>query len=216
MSEPDPPPPLVEQVADPSPETRPLRAPWRRSLTWMALEVVLISASVFFGLAGQQWLEGRQHREQALDSLRRFRTEISANRKEVAAKFEYHAPLQKTVRTFVRADKAGREAIVLKFDSLQPPFFEQTAWELALATQSLTHLETDLAFVLSRIYQYQALVNQLGQGMMTTMYANPPSPESEVFLRAVDLYYGDLVAIEPGLLQMYDTALKAIEEELAD
>ena len=191
---------------------------WRHrgSFVWMAVEVALISASVFLGLAGQQWLEDRQHREQAREALRRFRTEIQANRAELTKKFEYHAPRQKAVAAWIAADAKGREAIDLDIQGLQPPFLEDTAWDLALATQSLSYLESDLAFQLSRIYMYQGLVDELGRGVLQAMYVNPPSSQFEEFIRAVDLYYSDLIGLEPGLLKMYDTVLPQIEAALAE
>jgi hypothetical protein len=182
----------------------------------MAAEMVLISASVFLGLIGQQWYEDVRQRRDATASLQRFRTEVTANRREITSKLEYHAPLQKRLRAFVRADAAGRQAIDLGFDSVKPPFFERTAWELALATESLAHVDPDLAFVLSRIYTFQEQVNALTRAFTDAMYANPPSDLSEPFLRAADLYFGDLVGFEEGLVQMYDTALMAIDEALAD
>ena len=52
-----------------------------KSLVTIGLEVVLISAGVFLGLMGEQWRERSEHRELAEKALRRFRTEIVANRK---------------------------------------------------------------------------------------------------------------------------------------
>jgi hypothetical protein len=178
--------------------------------------MVLISASVFLGLIGQQWYEDSRQRTAALSSLQRFRSEISANRKEVSSKLQYHAPLQKTLRTYVRADAEGRKTINLKFNDIQPPFFERTAWELALATQSLAHIDTELAFVLSRIYTFQDQVDALTRAFTDSMYRNPPSYESEPFLHAADLYYGDVVAFEAGLVGMYDTVLPMIDTALAE
>ena len=178
--------------------------------------MLLISASVFLGLIGQQWYEDSRQRAEAMSSLRRFRTEISANRKEITGKLSYHAPLQKRLRAYVRADTEGRKAIDLEFSDVQPPFFDRTAWELALATESLAHIDPDLAFVLSRIYYFQDQVNSLTRTFTDAMYANPPSYESEPFLRAADLYYGDVVGFEQGLVGMYDTALTAIDATLAE
>jgi hypothetical protein len=189
---------------------------WRRSFLWMAVEMILISVSVFLGLIGQQWLETAQRREQTMSALQRFRAEIVTNRREVAAKFAYHAPLQKNVRTFLRADAEARKTLSFKFEGIQPLFFERTAWELAVATQSLTYMDAELGYWLSRIYTFQGLVDGLTRAFTESMFVNPPSYESEAFLRAVDLYYGDLVGMEPGLLQMYDTVLPMIDAAAAE
>ena len=63
----------------------------------IGLEVVLISAGVFLGLMGEQWRERAEQRELASETLRRFRTEILANRSAVAANVNYHAELRREI-----------------------------------------------------------------------------------------------------------------------
>ena len=186
----------------------------RGSLLKLGVEVLLISTGVFLGLMGEQWRENAHRRELAEQALRRFRTEIIANRKEVAEKFAYHAPLAKKLRVFLAADAKGRQNIDLELHGVQPPSFEHTAWDLALATQSLANINENVAFLLSTVYTYQARVAQLGGGMLQAMYMAPPSGNLEQFLRSVDLYYGDLVLMEPTLLRMYDEALPQVDRAL--
>jgi hypothetical protein len=69
---------------------------------------------------------------------------------------DYHAKL-KELNTFFEATPDVRASMKVSFQGLQPPSFEQTAWELALATQSLAHIEPELAFAFSRVYGYQRL-----------------------------------------------------------
>lgn len=192
------------------------RARWKRSAIWLALEAVLIGASVFLGLLGQQWFEDRQHRQQARESLRRFHAEIVSNRTQVQGALRYHAPMQKTVAAWVAADEKGRQAISINVQGVQPPFVEDTAWQLAIATQSLSYIESDLAFQLSRIYMFQGFLNQLSRTVLEAMYANPPSSQPEEFIRDVDLYFSDATSIEPALLKMYDAALSEIDRVLAE
>jgi hypothetical protein len=196
----------------------PFRQPrWRRSFLLIALEMVLISASVFLGLIGQQWYEDSRRREDAMSSLRRFRTEMAINREEITKKLDYHARTHKMVRAFVRADAEGRQSMSVGFEQgISPPFFERTAWDLGVATQSLTYMNPELAFWLSRTYTFQNLVDALTRAFTDGMFVNPPSTTSEVFLRSLDLYYGDLVDMEPNLLKMYDTVLPMIDAALAE
>jgi hypothetical protein len=191
-------------------------APRRRSSVWkIAIEVLLISAGVFLGLMGEQWRENVHKRELAEQALHRFRTEVAANRSEVAKKFAYHEPLAKRLREFLGANAEARKKISFQFNGIRPPFFEHTAWDLALATQSLANIDADLAFMLSRLYNYQSLVTQLGNGLTQAMYMAPPSNGTDAFLQATDLYYGDLMAIEPELLKMYDEILPQLDRAIA-
>ena len=192
---------------------------WRRghSLIWMGIEVVLISMSVFLGLAGQQWLEDRQHREQGQDALRRFRTEITANRAEITRKSDYHLKLNEALTAYFKADAKTRQSIdpgQYFTDGLQPLFFQRTAWDLALATQSLTYIDSDLAFGISGVYQFQDLVMELGRGVTQAMYSR--GANSEGFTTALKDYYSDMSDMEPGLLKAYDAVLPLIEAELVE
>jgi hypothetical protein len=186
----------------------------RKSMIAIVLEVALISAGVFLGLAGEQWRENAQHREMAEASLRRFRAEISTNRKAVAAVRDYHASTMKALETYFAADVTARPTPAPRLMGLQPAAFEDTAWDLALATQSLAYLEPELAFALARIYSRQQAYEDLTRGIVQAMYLRPPSDNLEAFLRAVAVYYGDIVLIEPALLSMYDELLPEIDRTL--
>jgi hypothetical protein len=182
----------------------------------MAVEVVLISASVFLGLAGQQWFEDRQRRDAAQDALRRFRAEISYNRDEVTKKLEYHKVLADELRPYVRADPKSRGSVNGPSQGLQPPFFETTAWDLSIGTQALANFEPDLAFALSRIYRFQRLIDEQTKAITQAMFLRPPWEDGQAFLLIIEPYYSDLVGIEPILLKMYEDVLPLIDAALVE
>jgi hypothetical protein len=176
------------------------------------LEVVLISVGVFLALMGDQWRENAHDRQLAMDSLHRFRTEITANRKSVAAVKDYHVTLHKSLRAYLAADPKIRSRDNVRINGLQPAFFEQTAWDLALATQSLSHLDSDLAFGLSRAYGLQRVYGQFTLSIMQAIYLRPMEENFD----GLAAYYGDLVLWEPQLLQMYDELLPRIDRALGE
>src|SRR6187551_3096376 len=100
-----------------------------KSLFKIGLEVVLISVGVFLGLAGEQWRENAQHRELAAQTLRRFQTEIAANRKAVAAVKDYHAAKRTELHAYFDADAKQRQSMSLQFRGVQVAFVEHTAWD---------------------------------------------------------------------------------------
>jgi hypothetical protein len=106
-----------------------------KSLTTLLLEVALISAGVFLGLMGEQCRENAEHRELAKESLRRFRTEIANNRKAVAAVKDYHSGIKQELVSYFQSNGS---TTVRMTQALAPIFFEQAAWDLALATEALT------------------------------------------------------------------------------
>lgn len=188
--------------------------PRGRSLLRIALEVALISTGVFLGLAGEQWREHARHRELAEASLRRFRTEILANRKAVLAVKEYHTTTLKSVEAYLAADAKARETLSVHMTGLQPANIEHTAWDLALATQSLADIDPQLGFSLARIYTSQQRYADLTHGILQAMYLRPPSENLDAFFRSMSLYYDDVVIYEPALVAMYDEILPQIDRAL--
>jgi hypothetical protein len=116
----------------------------------------------------------------------------------------------KSLETYLAADPKARQTVTVQIKGLQPAFFEHTAWDLALATQSLAHIDPQVAFVLSRIYGAQQNYADLTRGIMQAVYLRPMTENFE----AVTYYFGDLGFIEPGLLQMYDEVLPQIDRAL--
>jgi hypothetical protein len=181
--------------------------------TWLlkvVLEVILISLGVFLALMAEQWRERARDRELAQASLRGFRSEILRNRKAVEGVKDYHARLLKDLTAYFTADPKKRTAEQIQIKGLQPVFFEQTAWDLALATQALAHIDSDLALGLSRVYGLQRTSLDMTRGIMQAIYLRPLQENFEGLL----WYYGDIVQWEPQLLQMYDELVPQIDRAL--
>jgi hypothetical protein len=183
--------------------------------TWLVkiiVEVAFISIGVFLALMGEQWRESRHDRELALASLRGFRSEIAGNQKAVAAVKDYHVDLLASLRAYLAADPKSRRIDSVRIVGLQPVFFERTAWDLAMATQSLAHIDQDLAFRLSRIYGLQGVYSESTRGVLQAVYTRPLIETFE----GLNAYYGDLVLWEPRLLEQYETVLPLIDRALGE
>jgi hypothetical protein len=191
------------------------RPPW---LLKVALELALVSTGVFLGLMGERWRDHAQQRELAQISLRRFRTEILANRKALAAVTDYHANTRRALQSYFAAPgPKTAKTFDVPFQGLGPVFFEQTAWDLALATQSLAHLDPDLAFALSRTYVIQrSYAAQQGAIVQSTIYGRSWNQDFEGYWRSVLAYYGDVAFLDPQLLQAYDSVIPQIDRALGD
>ncbi len=184
---------LEEDEAEPpvSVPAPPGHRPRRSGLLKAALEVALIGVGVFLGLAGEQWRQSREQHEQAHAALRRFQAEIETNRSAVAAVTGYHATVLKSMSAYLSADETARKKLEVPLEGLRPAMFEHTAWDLALATQSLAHIDSELAFTLARVYNVQQNYTELTRGIVQTMYSHPPgerSSDPDLFLRAAAIY----------------------------
>jgi hypothetical protein len=205
-----------EPPAAPRPLRRLASADPRHRAKWLlaiGLEVLLISASVFLALMGEQWRERARARELAEGSLRRLRAEIVTNRRSVEAVKDYHVKVYESLERYFAAPPAARKSLDVTIRGVQPVFFEHTAWDLAVATEALAHIDQNVAFALSRIYGLQDTYGDLTGRLMQALYLHPTMTDSFPAFRT---YYGDIVLWEPRLLEMYDNVLPQIDRALGE
>lgn len=194
-----------------------------RSFGKILLEVILISIGVFLGLAGEQWRERAHDRELAEASLRRFRSEFRVNRKALADVKERHERMLKDMQGYFAAHQAEFRAREINpkvpipqpvpNNSTDPAFFEYAAWDLALATQSLAHMDQDLAFAIAHVYQVQRQIDESTRAITQTMYS---FSDELTWLRSVTTYFGDCTLLEPRLVRIYDDILPRLDRAIGD
>jgi len=193
--------------------SRPLKRR-QRSMLGAALQIALIGAGVFLGLAGDEWRENARNRRQAAASLRGFRAEITNNRQAVQAVVDYRPAVLTRLRAYLNADRTVRNTADVRVQGLRIVAFEHTAWDLALATQSLAHIDQDLALALSRVYSEQQRITELSRGMTQAMYQLPWREDFDSFAGAAETYFGDMVSMEPALIALYDDTLARLDAAL--
>ena len=190
----------------------PRRARW--NIGRPILEVALIALGVFLGLAGEQWRSNAERRAQARVSLERFRSEIAANQRAVAAVKDYHADVYAQLRAYFAADSKTRNSSSVRVSGIKPATFEHTAWDLAIATQSLADIDRDVAYAIARAYGAQETYQELTRGIFQAMYLRPIADNVDSFLSSLNTYYGDIVLMEPDLLKQYEQLLPQLDLEL--
>jgi hypothetical protein len=189
-----------------------------KSFGKLALEVVLISTGVFLGLAGEQWRESRREHEQARTTIENFHHEVETNRKQLASVAEYHLKLRGILRTYLL--EPGPKTFVTfagrGVEGFQTVSFRHGAWDLAVATGALSHVDPRLAFTLSDVYTDQQRYETIGNQITTAVYA-PTALTSEFrgLLIATNVALSDLIAMEPRLLKGYDDLLPRLAEAAA-
>jgi hypothetical protein len=189
-----------------------------KSALKITLEVVLISVGVFLGLLGEQWRESAHQRDLAKDSLRRFRAEIVENRKAVADVIDYHVTVRKELQSALEKGPERTSRGDIHFHGIRPANFDRSAWDLAIATQSLAYIDPDLALSLANVYNVQQTLTELTHGVTQAMYVTPPITDtsSMAFFGSVLVYYSDAVIFEPRLIEMYDAILPRIDSALGE
>jgi len=194
-----------------------------RSLLKIGLEVLLITTGVFLGLAGEQWREHVRHRELAVASLQRFRTEFRSNRAEVVRVHARHVQEIHGLEGYF--DQHGPELKAHVLDPAKPiPFpvpdtvtdsagFDYSAWEVAVATQALSDIDPDLVARMSAVYRMQQMYENAHNAIAQFSY----SFTDEVYwLKGVMTYFGDAALYEDLLLKRYDEILSRLEKAIGD
>ena len=208
-----------------APSTSPpaARAHRRHPLLKTLLEVALITTGVFLGLAGESWRESRHHRELAEQSLHRFREEFKSNRASVLRVHQQHIDEEKGMLTYFNAN--GPALMAHMMDPTKPlptpvpdnvidsAGFDYSAWDVALATESLAYIDPELVAMISAAHRMQQMVEEDHKAIAQVSYSFTNQVH---WLRGVTGYFGDTVLHEELLLKRYDELLPRIDKALAD
>ena len=203
-----------------APAARPQR---RYSPLKLLLEVALITTGVFLGLAGESWRESRHHHELAEQSLRRFRGEFTDNRRQVLRVHDTHIRQQREMRAYINAN--GAELLAHMGDPTKPipaglpehatdsAGFGYSAWDVALATQSLAYIDPDLVAQISAVYRTQQMVDEDHRAIQQVSYSFSNYVQ---FFLGVTTYFGDTVLHENLLLSRYAEILTRLDKAIGE
>jgi hypothetical protein len=207
----------------PAPAATPLGLHQWKSIPMLLLEVVLITTGVFLGLLGEQWRQNSEHRELATAALKQFHSEFVQNRAEVARVHQGHIDQLKDLRNYFNTN--GRALAAHWTDHTKPiPLpapstitdsagVDFSAWDLALATQSLAHIDPQLVADMSAAYRMQQLYVNAHGAIMQTSY----NMTDAVFqMNGVMTWLSDSVLYENLMNRRYDDLIPRLEKAIAD
>lgn len=102
------------------------------------------------------------------------------------------------------------------FRGVEPVEFERTAWDLSLATQSLSYLPPKLAYAISRVYTRQQSFQSLQNEFLQAILSPNTFAGSDVtgLATSINLYLIDVNIHEPRLIALYHELLPQIEAAL--
>ena len=192
----------------------------QRSFLSLLFEVALIAVGVFLALWANNWHEDREHRAQANAALRNFASEMEANRQAMQRNRAYHEAFARELREFLASKEPASEDRLNKsvhFEGMRPVIFEHTAWDLALATQALSYLDSNLAFDISKIYTKQNAFEKLEDSFLAAAFtpATLSSDNVKGMATAMELYLIDVNQQEPAILQLYDKVIPEVNAALS-
>jgi hypothetical protein len=198
----------------PSPDT-PRGRRFGSWLTRVFIESVAVIASILFALALDEWSEDRDKQELADMSIASFEREIIQNR----ARLEDVSPFHRGLRdVLLHMDSTGQIRTIgdlraaVGFEQLQPPFLTDVAWQSAVATGALTHLDFDRVSALSLTYTLQHNFQNQARSTLPDLIRAGSLSEADVrdLLRFMVLYLDEVTTGEEDLKTIYDQALSVI------
>lgn len=199
--------------------------PRSRLLTTVAglfAQLFFIAAGVYLGTRADDWKQARDHRAAARDALESFRTEFATNRDRLAQFAPIYAGYADSMNVSQKRGDAAPKTIREVFErvgwhGLNPMTFDHTAWDLALATQSLSYVPRPLAFRIARVYGVQREMENLQRDVSGALFNPAALDDARVFpfLMTFRGYLEDSMLMSRQLTGAYGRIVPAIDSALA-
>jgi hypothetical protein len=195
-----------------------------RKPAWLAeviVQSIAVTVSILLALWVDQWKQRRSARNLAMESMANFATEIRRNQARVDDILPYHEGLRTMLQNVesshaIRTQTQFQSAIGL--DGLRPPSLLQTAWQTAVATGALTHLDYQTVAALSLTYTLQDRFREDSRaGFQSVMQASDFRPGgADIAVHSADNYLREVVNSENDLRATYAQAEQILTKKLKD
>jgi hypothetical protein len=190
-----------------------------RTLGGLLFEVLLITVGVFLALWANSWHEDREHRAQAKAALRNFLGEMETNRDATQGTLQYHQTLAHELDQFLGNKDAPpteeRFDKEIHWEGLRPVIFEHTAWDLAIATQALSYVKSDLAFDISKVYTEQNAFQTLENSFLaSTQTSRATGDNMKDLAPAMKFYLIDVNRHEALIISLYEKVIPEVKRTL--
>ena len=156
--------------------------------------------------------DSRHNRSVAKQSLEIFQDELCKNRGRIEYDLPFHMGLRDVVAGMAdKPERAGEVRSML--EGLEPALLLNTAWETALATGALTHMEVKTVSGLSMTYSEQdRFMTVTGEGIPRLLLLPGATPREKIVQAQQALtYLNDLVRSEQRLQAIYNEAIYSTE-----
>lgn len=177
------------------------------------VESIFVVGSILSALAVDEWQENRGFAELADQSLGIFEQEIIQNRDRVADGLPYHQGISDILGQMIATPPPVIDLRRI-MEGFETPVLLNTAWETALATGALTHMDFEVVRALSLTYSIQ-------EGFAARSVANRPrigvgedmTPQQvRERVREAHEYMVGLTRDEYELQSVYDQALTLVAQ----
>jgi len=106
----------------------------------LVLEATMIAFGVLLALSLGSWHEHRQQQALAREGMERIRTELASNAERIERSLPRQREVAAALQAFQDSLAAGADPQVPRL-ALHPPLLSTAAWNTAMSTQALAHME---------------------------------------------------------------------------
>jgi hypothetical protein len=180
-------------------------------------ESLLITVSILFALALDEWREDRQNAENIQKALSNFVSEIQQNK----ATIDDAAPFNQGLRHVLskRQEVRNIESVthfVNIIESYSPVVLRSTAWDTALATGSLSKMDYSLVSALSLTYGLQNRYQELNRTGMSELSSpqNLTAERLNITVYNSIRYLEEVTRMESELGIVYSEAIAVVQSAI--
>ncbi len=183
---------------------------WQR----LAFEIFLLVASAMLALAVNDWNNDRERSRLAHRVLLELQTEIAQNRQGIDSVLGYHEKMRESFRSSREALAKGEAwEYPAEFEGLNQILFQRAAYDSALLSQTLPHLEPATLSALSALYTQQEEYTQ-NLRLFAAATLQTDDKDSRRDLRLTENCFKQMASSERRLTGLLDKASSAIAAEL--
>lgn len=193
-----------------------------RKPAWLAeviVQSIAVTVSILLALWVDQWKQRRAAQDLATESMVNFTQEIRQNQARLDDILPYHEGLRSRLQQVesshsIRTPAQFQSAVGI--DGLRPPSLLQTAWQTAVATGALTHLDYKTVAALSLTYTLQDRFREDSRlGFQAIMQAADFKPgDADIAIHSADNYLRETVTSEYDLRATYAQAEQILRKQL--
>ena len=193
-----------------------------RKPAWLAeviVQSIAVTVSILLALWVDQWKQRRAARDLATESMSNFATEIRQNQARLDDVMPYHEGLRSMLQQVERSHSIHTQAefqSAVGIDGLRPPSLLQTAWQTAVATGALTHLDYNTVAALSLTYTLQDRFREDSRaGFQSVMEVSDFAPGgADRAVHGADNYLREVINSENDLRATYAQAEQVLSRNL--
>ena len=181
------------------------------SIGHLLMETAMIVFSVLLALSLESWREHRKQQALAHEALVNVRAELAHNIAAITAQLPRQRQVAEDLQAALR-DLAAKQQPLPAQAPLNPPLLTAAAWQAAMTTQAVSHMDFRTVQKLASVYETQKWMDRIEDGWLRFVTApHGGNPEAErQWLRSMQFVVLVYIETEQSLAAKAQQAISAL------